>query len=184
MPFYRLKSILKDAVNLKAANFTERLYRKKVIIKFVKQDHLSIFKKFISITLLSIALSACQTTPDPLPPEDLTHIAQIQGFDVRGKIAIITPKDKDSINFYGKIVSADANEFISYDYDLLINYFGDNEILTLISSKTNSNFRVGYSESNKNINDIMFSNFFNNFEKFSNELIKYLKFLKWKLLEI
>ena len=75
---------------------------------------------------------------------------------------------KDSINFYGKIVSADANEFISYDYDLLINYFGDNEILTLISSKTNSNFRVGYSESNKNINDIMFSNFFNNFEKFSN----------------
>lgn len=85
---------------------------------------------------------------------------------------------KDSINFYGKIVSADANEFISYDYDLLINYFGDNEILTLISSKTNSNFRVGYSESNKNINDIIFSNFFNNFEKFSNELIKYLKFLK------
>lgn len=85
---------------------------------------------------------------------------------------------KDSINFYGKIVSADANEFISYDYDMLINYFGDNEILTLISSKTNSNFRVGYSESNKNINDIMFSNFFNNFEKFSNELIKYLKFLK------
>ena len=85
---------------------------------------------------------------------------------------------KDSINFYGKIVSADANEFISYDYDLLINYFGDNEILTLISSKSNSNFRVGYSESNKNINDIMFSNFFNNFEKFSNELIKYLKFLK------
>jgi hypothetical protein len=85
---------------------------------------------------------------------------------------------KDSINFYGKIVSADANEFISYDYDLLINYFGDNEILTLISSKTNSNFRVGYSVSNNNINDIMFSNFFNNFEKFSNELIKYLKFLK------
>lgn len=85
---------------------------------------------------------------------------------------------KDSINFYGKIVSADANEFISYDYDLLINYFGDNKILTLISSKANSNFRVGYSESNNNINDIIFSNFFNNFEKFSNELIKYLKFLK------
>ena len=38
---------------------------------------------------------------------------------------------KDSINFYGKIVSADANEFISYDYDLLINYFGDNEILDI-----------------------------------------------------
>ena len=30
---------------------------------------------------------------------------------------------KDSISFYGNIVSSDANEFISYDYDLLINYF-------------------------------------------------------------
>ena len=46
--------------------------------------------------------------------------------------------------FYGNIVSNDANEFISYDYDLLINYFGDNKILTLISSKVNSKFRVGF----------------------------------------
>ena len=85
---------------------------------------------------------------------------------------------KDSINFYGKIVSADANEFISYDYDLLINYFGDNEILTLISSKPIQILELVTVNQTKNINDIMFSNFFNNFEKFSNELIKYLKFLK------
>ena len=42
---------------------------------------------------------------------------------------------KDSISFYGKIVSADANEFISYDYDLLINYFGDNEITVFFDKK-------------------------------------------------
>ena len=82
---------------------------------------------------------------------------------------------KDSISFYGNIVSSDANEFISYDYDLLINYFGNNKILTLISSKVNAKFRVGFDNSNKDINDIIFSNIFNNFTKFSNELIKYLK---------
>lgn len=85
---------------------------------------------------------------------------------------------KNSINFYGKIVSSDANEFISYDYDLLINYFGNNRILTLISSKVNAKFRVGFDNSNKDINDIIFSNIFNNFAKFSNELIKYLKKIK------
>ena len=82
---------------------------------------------------------------------------------------------KDSISFYGNIISSDANEFISYDYDLLINYFGNNKILTLISSKVNAKFRVGFDNSNKDINDIIFSNIFNNFAKFSNELIKYLK---------
>ena len=85
---------------------------------------------------------------------------------------------KDSISFYGNIVSSDANEFISYDYDLLLNYFGDNKILTLISSKVNAKFRVGFDNSNKDINDIIFSNIFNNFAKFSNELIKYLKKIK------
>jgi len=82
---------------------------------------------------------------------------------------------KDSISFYGNIISSDANEFISYDYDLLINYFGNNKTLTLISSKVNAKFRVGFDNSNKDINDIIFSNIFNNFAKFSNELIKYLK---------
>jgi len=85
---------------------------------------------------------------------------------------------KDSISFYGNIVSSDANEFISYDYDLLINYFGNNKILTLISSKVNAKFRVGFDNSNKDINDIIFSNIFNNFAKFSNELIKYLNKIK------
>ena len=84
----------------------------------------------------------------------------------------------ESINFYGNIVSNDANEFISYDYDLLINYFGDNKILTLISSKVNSKFRVGFDNTNKDINDIIFSNIFNNFAKFSSELIKYLQKIK------
>ena len=85
---------------------------------------------------------------------------------------------KESVNFYGNIVSTDANEFISYNYDLLINYFGDNEILTLISSKVNAKFRIGFDNANKDINDIIFSNIFNNFAKFSNELIKYLEKIK------
>ena len=45
----------------------------------------------------------------------------------------------NSINFFGNINSADSNEFISYNYDLLINYFGNNKILSLISAKAMRN---------------------------------------------
>jgi hypothetical protein len=44
--------------------------------------------------------------------------------------------------------------------------------------KVNSKFRVGFDHTNKDINDIIFSNIFNNFTKFSNELIKYLQKIK------
>ena len=83
----------------------------------------------------------------------------------------------DSINFFGNINSADANEFISYNYDLLINYFGSNKILSLISAKSNAKFRVGFDNSNQKLNDIIFKDIYNNFEKFSNQLVKYLKIL-------
>ena len=83
-----------------------------------------------------------------------------------------------SVNFYGNIISADAEEFTSSKYDILINYFGENRILTLLSSKTNAKFRVGFDCSNKNINDIIFTDIFNNFEKFRKQLIKYLNYIK------
>ena len=85
---------------------------------------------------------------------------------------------EQSVNFYGKITSADADEFISQNYDMLINYFGDNKILTLISSKTNAKIRIGFDTSNQNINDIIFNDIFNNFKKFREQLLKYLNFLR------
>ena len=39
---------------------------------------------------------------------------------------------KKSVNFYGKLISADAEEFTSKKYDMLINYFGNNKILTFM----------------------------------------------------
>lgn len=83
-----------------------------------------------------------------------------------------------SVNFYGKMISADADEFTSKKYDILINYFGDNKILTLLSSQTNAKFRIGFDISNHNINDIIFTDIFDNFKKFRKELIKYLNFIK------
>tara|TARA_B100001057_G_scaffold74936_1_gene69551 strand:- start:12022 stop:12543 length:522 start_codon:yes stop_codon:yes gene_type:complete len=82
-----------------------------------------------------------------------------------------------SVNFCGNLRSADAEEFISSNYDILVNYFGENKILTLLSAKTNAKFRVGFDCSNENINDIIFTDIFDNFVKFKKQLIKYLSYI-------
>ena len=83
-----------------------------------------------------------------------------------------------SVNFYGNIISADAEEFTSSKYDILINYFGENRILTLLSSKTNAKFRVGFDSVDSKLNDLIFSDKIKRFSDFKYELIKYLKMIK------
>ena len=87
----------------------------------------------------------------------------------------ITPS---CISFMGNLSGRDSLEFISYDYDMLINFFKSNELLTLLSSKTNAKFRVGFDSVDSNLNDLIFSNQIKKFSDFKFELIKYLKMIK------
>ena len=52
------------------------------------------------------------------------------GFNIFSNMNI-TPT---SISFYGNLNGNDSLEFISYEYDLLVNFFNSNDILTLLSS--------------------------------------------------
>jgi len=72
----------------------------------------------------------------------------------------------------------DSLEFISYDYDLLINFFKSNNVLTLLSSKVNAKFRVGFSSVDSRLNDLIFSEKIKKFKEFDSELIKYLRIIK------
>ena len=89
--------------------------------------------------------------------------------------ARIKPK---CISFYGNLTGKDSLEFISNDYDLLINFFKSNSLLTLLSSKSNAKFRVGFESVFPELNDLIFSNNIKKFKNFKNELIKYLKLIK------
>ena len=87
----------------------------------------------------------------------------------------ITPK---SISYAGNLTGKDSLEFISYDYDLLINFFKFNDVLTLLSSKVNAKFRVGFSSVDSRLNDLIFSEKIKKFKEFDSELIKYLRIIK------
>ena len=96
------------------------------------------------------------------------------GFNIFSNMNV-TPK---SISFTGNLTGKDSLEFISYDYDLLINFFKSNNVLTLLSSKVNAKFRVGFSSVDSRLNDLIFSDKINKFKEFDSELIKYLRIIK------
>ena len=87
----------------------------------------------------------------------------------------ITPS---CISFVGSLSGQDSLEFISFKYDMLINFFKSNVCLTLLSSKTNAKFRVGFDSVDSKLNDLIFSDKIKRFSDFKYELIKYLKMIK------
>ena len=87
----------------------------------------------------------------------------------------ITP---ECISFTGKLNGKDSLEFISFEFDLLINFFKSNHYLILLSSKTNAKFRVGFESVDSKLNDLIFSEKIKNYLEFKMELIKYLKLIK------
>ena len=96
------------------------------------------------------------------------------GFNIFSNMNI-TPS---SISFIGEIKGNDSLEFISYDFDLLINFFNDNNVLTLLSSKVNAKFRVGFDSVDSKLNDLIFSKKIKKFKDFEVEFVKYLKLIK------
>jgi len=87
----------------------------------------------------------------------------------------ITP---ECISFTGNLNGKDSLEFISFEFDLLINFFKSKHSLILLSSKTNAKFRVGFESVDSNLNDLIFSEKIKNYLDFKKELIKYLKLIK------
>ena len=84
----------------------------------------------------------------------------------------------ECVSFYGNLNGKDSLEFISFEYDLLINFFKSNRFLTLLSSKTNAKFRVGFESVDSRLNDLIFSEKIKKYNDFKNEIIKYLKMIK------
>jgi hypothetical protein len=72
----------------------------------------------------------------------------------------------------------EVNNFITTDFDLLINYYDTEKVpLLLISHQSKAKFKVGFSSVDKRINHFMISTNAENHIIFIEELFKYLKIL-------
>lgn len=85
---------------------------------------------------------------------------------------------KNALSWKSDIVSDDAREFISHEYDLLINFFkNSNSVLGLISAHSNALFRIGFENIDNRFNDLIFSTKMSKKNVFKNELFRYLKIM-------
>jgi len=85
--------------------------------------------------------------------------------------------DKD-LGWKGEIENSYALEFLSREYDLLVNYYNEeNLLLQLMTVKTKARVRVGFREVDQKLNDLILGLPLNDFNTFKLELKKYLRVL-------
>ncbi|MEL6916829.1 MAG: hypothetical protein AAFO99_03770 [Bacteroidota bacterium] len=109
-----------------------------------------------------------------LRPEAVKIIGYKDYYDKNSPYATPVFSDKD-LGWNGDIENSYALEFLSREYDLLINYYTDeNLMLQLMSIKTKARIRVGFGEVDKKLNDLILKASISDFDTFKQELRKYL----------
>jgi len=82
------------------------------------------------------------------------------------------------LNFKGGFKQESINEFISEEFDLLINYYNEEKpFLLLLTNSSKAKFKVGFSTVDKRLNHFLINIDPENYKGFTNELFRYLKIL-------
>jgi hypothetical protein len=109
-----------------------------------------------------------------LKSNTLKIIGYREYYDKNSPYATPVFSDKD-LGWKGAIENSYALEFLSRDYDLLINYFDQPRLLLyLMSVKTRAAMRIGFSGVDPVYNDLILENPLADFDTFRVELKKYL----------
>ncbi|PWL38633.1 hypothetical protein DKG77_10270 [Flagellimonas aquimarina] len=113
-----------------------------------------------------------------LRPNAIKIIGYKREYDKNSPYAIQIFSDKD-LGWKGVIENGYVLEFLGREYDLLINYYEeDNLMMKLLSVKTPARLKVGFGTLDPKINDLILNTPYKDFKVFKGELKKYLKVLK------
>jgi hypothetical protein len=113
-----------------------------------------------------------------LRPNAVKIIGYRNFYDTNSPYATPVFSEKD-LGWNGAIENSYANEFLSREYDLLVNYYtAPNLMLQLMSIRTKARLRVGFAEQDTAYNDLILQLPISEFKTFRLELHKYLKVLK------
>ncbi len=109
-----------------------------------------------------------------LRPNAVKIIGYKNYYDKNSPYATPIFSDKD-LGWNGEIQNGYALEFLSREYDLLINYYTQkNLMLQLMTIKTKARIKVGFAEVDKTFNDIILDATIKDFDVFKKEMKKYL----------
>lgn len=112
-----------------------------------------------------------------LRPEAVKVIGYKSYYDKNSPYATPVFSDKD-LGWNGAIENSYALEFLTREYDLLVNYYTkENLMLQLMTVKTRARLNVGFAEVDRVYNDLILETPMDDFKTFKQELRKYLKVL-------
>ena len=113
-----------------------------------------------------------------LKPNAIKIIGYKNYYDKNSPYSTPVFSDKD-LGWKGNIENSYALEFLSGEYDVLVNYYTDNNLLlNLMSIKTKARIKVGFKEVGTDFNDLILDVPISNFKTFKAELKKYLGVFK------
>lgn len=113
-----------------------------------------------------------------LQPNAVKIIGYKSYYDKNSPYATPVFSDKD-LGWNGAIENSYALEFLNREYDVLVNYYDENNLLlNLMSVKTRARLKVGFRKVGPEFNDLMLDTPLSNFKTFKTELKKYLGVLK------
>ncbi len=109
-----------------------------------------------------------------LRPNGVKIIGYKSYYDKNSPYSAPVFSDKD-LGWNGNIENSYALEFLSREYDLLVNYYtAENLLIQLMSIKTRARFRVGFKDVDRVYNDLIMDVPMKDFTTFRKELKKYL----------
>lgn len=109
-----------------------------------------------------------------LRPNAVKIIGYKNYYDKNSPYATPVFSDKD-LGWNGAIENSYVLEFLSREYDLLVNYYtAENLLLQLMTVKTKARIKVGFAEIDKTYNDLIMETSMADFKTFKKELRKYL----------
>jgi hypothetical protein len=112
-----------------------------------------------------------------LRPNAVKIIGYKNFYDKNSPYATPVFSDKD-LGWKGDIENSYALEFLSREYDMLVNYYNEeNLMLQLMTVKTRARINVGFAEIDERHNDLILETTLSDFNTFKKELKKYLKVL-------
>jgi hypothetical protein len=113
-----------------------------------------------------------------LQPNAVKIIGYKNYYDKNSPYATPVFSDKD-LGWNGDIENSYALEFLNREYDVLVNYYDEsNLLLNLMSIKTKARLKVGFKKVGPEFNDLMLDTPISNFNTFKTELKKYLSAIK------
>lgn len=112
-----------------------------------------------------------------LRPNAIKIMGYKREYDKNSPYATPVFSDKD-LGWNGDIENGYAHEFLSREYDVLVNYYTEkNLMLQLMTVKTKARIKVGFASVDKTFNDIILDCPMKDFDLFKNEVRKYLNVL-------